>query len=232
VAHLAWVNESQPDQSTFGRRHGDLKNSWTSGDVPRPHNPDVDLDTHASQQRREHLSQVMGYRREVLKDATLDARPNRAVGEARERQHAQGEHGCRPGRPDVPLEGTSRNPLAWREGELAAVDLNTVRNGPRELRARTYARNMLWPQSPLRTAVADVDQPDRVVLAALDDLRNWQRCNLMKSARRDATGGDAIEGGTWCAPPSVVIRATKSTMADFTAVSCQQVRASAMAPPA
>jgi len=50
---------------------------------------------------------------------------------------------------------------SWREGELAAVDLNTVRNGPRELRARTYARNMLWPQSPLRTAVADVDQPDR-----------------------------------------------------------------------
>jgi hypothetical protein len=136
--------------------------------------------------------------------------------------------------PAVPMFHSKGPPeiRSWREGELAAVDLNTVRNGPRELRARTYARNMLWPQSPLRTAVADVDQPDRVVLAALDDLRNWQRCNLMKSARRDATGGDAIEGGTWCAPPSVVIRATKSTMADFTAVSCQQVRASAMAPPA
>ena len=32
---------------------------------------------------------VMWCRREVLKDAALDARPNRAVGEARERQHAQ-----------------------------------------------------------------------------------------------------------------------------------------------
>src|SRR5688500_7058454 len=36
LAHLAWVNESHPDQSTFGRRHGDLKNSCTSGDVPWP----------------------------------------------------------------------------------------------------------------------------------------------------------------------------------------------------
>ena len=33
VLHLAWVNESQPKQSTFGRRHGDLKNSCTSGYV-------------------------------------------------------------------------------------------------------------------------------------------------------------------------------------------------------
>ena len=33
LAHLAWVNESQPKQSTFGRRHGDLKNSCTSGYV-------------------------------------------------------------------------------------------------------------------------------------------------------------------------------------------------------
>jgi len=89
LAQLVWVSESQPDQSTFGRRHGDLKNSCTSGDVPRPHDRDVDLDTHASQQRREHLSQVMWCRREVLKDATLDARLNRAVGEAREREDTQ-----------------------------------------------------------------------------------------------------------------------------------------------
>ena len=124
---------------------------------------DVGTDRFRIQTLPENVVQVVGRGGKVLKHASRDAGVKRTRGPTREGQHAEGEHGGRASRTDVPREGPAARRDSGGERELRRSDREALGVCVAQLGAGPHRSQVLGTQPPLGATRTRIGDPNRSV---------------------------------------------------------------------
>ena len=110
VADDAGFHDRQRVKFSCRRCDGQLNGACASRHIARPSDVQFQICPHSLKKRGEHVLQVVGRRRVILKDPTDDLCSSPAIRHARQRQDADREHRGRTRCPNVPVVCPASNP--------------------------------------------------------------------------------------------------------------------------